>query len=311
MRKIFALLVVFVMFGAFAVPVFGVVEEGGNAFIGGTMMHPEYAFPEWQTHQDQSVAFRVGEPFTVVLDAGGATYAHVHAGWGYAFVIQTDIRVANMAYVENYDAFIESIVIDGNSVSFNADAVQIAYDGGIRIALTSYWAEDDMPLAGPVYGAPDDGDIGSFSRIEVRMAITEAGEANPFGGAAAAEPEPEPADEGEDEDEPEDADDADEPEEDSEEAEDDSEEPEDVEEPEEADEPIEPVAITADISDDTPADAPVEPAPADPAPADPAPTPAPAPVADSGGGISPAVIVLILVGVAVVGGVIFFMVKKK
>ncbi|MCL1845080.1 MAG: copper amine oxidase N-terminal domain-containing protein [Defluviitaleaceae bacterium] len=168
----------------------GEVASGGNAFFGGTMMH-EYMFPEWRTHEEQSVPFTVGEPFTAVLDAGGDTFAHVHAGWGYAFVVQTDIRVTNMAHVELYDVFIDSIVVDGSNINFNADAAYVAYDGGIRIGLTSYWAEGPTVLSGPTYGSLDSGDIGSFSRIEVTLAITEAGADNPFD-APAATPAPTP-----------------------------------------------------------------------------------------------------------------------
>jgi hypothetical protein len=144
-----------------------------NAWIGGTFMH-EYEFVEWYEHDEQSVTFTVGQPFTAVLDMGAGTRRHTSADWGYTLVVQTDI----MDSAENYSAYIHSISVDGRGVAFNPDAVEVGFDRGVRVALTSMWAEERV--------VDSYEDIGTFSRLEVVMAIVEAGQTADF----SAEPPP-------------------------------------------------------------------------------------------------------------------------
>jgi len=153
--------------------------SSGLAWIGGTFLTDEGEF-DWIPFEDQTTAFTVGEPFTVTLDFGSSTQTHGEAGWGFITVVQTDI----MDSASFYDAFIEDILVDGRSISFDANNIEVGFDGGVRISLTNGWAETPV-IAGTHV-------IGEFSKLEVVMAFVNAGDPNPFGGSADAPPEAPP-----------------------------------------------------------------------------------------------------------------------
>jgi hypothetical protein len=140
----------------------------GNAWIGGTFLTEEGEF-DWIPYEDQKTSFTVGEPFTVTLDFGSDTQTHGEASWGYITVVQTDI----MDSAALYDAFIDKILVDGREILFNPHNIEVGFDNGVRVALTSYWAED------PVVETPRV--IGEFSKLEVVMAFTVVGGEFPFG----------------------------------------------------------------------------------------------------------------------------------
>lgn len=142
----------------------------GNAWIGGTFLTDEGIF-DWIPYEDQSVAFELGVPFTVTLDFGSDTQTHGEADWGFISVVQTDI----MDSAINYDAFIESILVDGRSVFFDASVIEVGFDAGVRISLTNGWT--DTPVVSGV------NEIGTFSKLEVTMVFVAYGEENPFGDA--------------------------------------------------------------------------------------------------------------------------------
>jgi len=148
----------------------------GNAWIGGTFIDDEGEF-DWIEYQDQSVAFKLGVPFTVVLDFGSDKQTHGEAGWGYISVVQTDIQDS----ASNYDVYINDIRVDGHSISFEPGNVSVGFDRGVRFGLTDGWA------ANPVVSGPPA--IGEFSKLEVEVAFVAAGDPSPFG-ADTSTPEP-------------------------------------------------------------------------------------------------------------------------
>ncbi|MCL2457113.1 MAG: hypothetical protein FWD19_06165, partial [Defluviitaleaceae bacterium] len=178
-KKFFAFVLIFAMLCAMLPAVS--FATSGNAWIGGTFMH-EYEFVEWYEHKEQSVAFTVGQPFTAALDMGREKRQHVAADWGYILVVQTDLPE------ENYDVFINRITVDGRNINYNANNAFAGFEGGVRVALTSFWS-DDTVLSSHT-------DIGTFSRLEVEMAIVSVGTASPFSGETApqatAAPSPSP-----------------------------------------------------------------------------------------------------------------------
>ncbi|MCL1883299.1 MAG: hypothetical protein FWF81_06055 [Defluviitaleaceae bacterium] len=308
-KKLIAIFVTMVLLIGM-LPMMSVSASSGNAWVGGTFMH-YYEFVEWYSYEDYSVPFTVGQPFTAVLDFNVAeVYAgeeggtlnsrrHVAADWGYALVVQTD----HMGDTDEFDAFIESIVIDGRNVSFVSENVGLAFDAGIRVPVTIFppwFGGNEAPVENWM-------DIGEFTRMEVTLAIVTAGTPNPFGAAtpepAETEDEPTAAEEptAADEptaDEPTEGDPAeDEPTED-EPTEDES--ADDIELAEPPTEIIEIVPITEEIE---------VPAPATEVPqADP-----PAAIAtDSDSGMAPGLIAAIVVAALVaVGAIVFFVTKKK
>jgi len=144
-------------------PETGDVAMAGHAWIGGTFINEDGEF-DWIPWEDQKVAFTVGEQFTVTLDLGSDTQTHGEASWGYITVVQTDIMDPAMFY----DAFIEDILVDGSSVSFNPANIEVGFDEGVRISLTNGWSDDPV-IAGPQV-------IGTFSKLEVVMTFALAGD---------------------------------------------------------------------------------------------------------------------------------------
>jgi len=162
----------------------------GVAYIGGTFVfldrgHPDDDDPsadpdrcDWWAFEDQAVAIKIGEPFTVSIDLGSEKIRHDLAHWNgedYIVAIDTDIDLSPLFF----DAYIDSIKKDGNDIRFTADAVTVGSErGNLRISLTNSWAEsrgEPVPIAGPMA-------IGEFSKLEVTMVIVEADAPNPFGG---------------------------------------------------------------------------------------------------------------------------------
>jgi len=60
-----------------------------------------------------------------------------------------------------YGANIYDIRVDGSSINFNPNNVEVGWDGGVRITLTNGWADD------PVVAVP--AVLGQFSKLEVDM----------------------------------------------------------------------------------------------------------------------------------------------
>ena len=141
----------------------------GNAWIGGTFWAEDDEEFDWIEFQDQTVAFKLGEPFTVVLDMGSDKQTHGEADWGYISVVQTDIQDSAI----NYDVYINDIRVNGHSITFEPDNIEIKFDRGLRIPLTDAWADKAL-LSGPAA-------IGEFSKLEVEMVFVAAGDPNPFG----------------------------------------------------------------------------------------------------------------------------------
>jgi len=166
-------------------PVAVVLPDGGNVWIAGTFIYDgrdddiEEGVCEWYEFRDQSIPFEMGVPFTVVLDLGSETAKHDLAHWdGFIMCVETDVDV-NPAFLE---AFIDSIILDGKELSFNANNIEVGKDRGIRVPLTSGWS--DTPLG-------DHSAIGTFSKIEVTLVIGEYGVLeNPFSGTTVTEPGP-------------------------------------------------------------------------------------------------------------------------
>ncbi|MCL2002823.1 MAG: hypothetical protein FWG72_02325 [Oscillospiraceae bacterium] len=131
---------------------------GGYAWIGGTFLTEEGDF-DWVPFEDQKVAFELGVPFTVTLDFGSGTNTHGEASWGYITVVQTDM----MASASEFSAYIDSIIVDGRSINFYEENIEVGFDGGVRISLTNAWSDD------PVVASP--AIIGEFSKMEVTMAF--------------------------------------------------------------------------------------------------------------------------------------------
>jgi len=150
----------------------GDFATAGHAWIGGTFMTDDGDF-DWIPYEDQMVPFELGVPFVATLDFGAGKNTHGEAGWGYITVVQTDI----MDSASFYDAFIEDILVDGRSISFDANNIEVGFDGGVRISLTNGWAETPVVAGAHV--------IGEFSKLEVVMAFVAVGDPNPFGGAEA------------------------------------------------------------------------------------------------------------------------------
>ena len=155
-----------------------------NVWIGGTFLTDEGEY-DWVPHEDQSVPFKINEPFTVTLDYGSETTMHGEASWGYIVAIQTDIM--DSAVENELVAFIDEILLDGVSISFNNSNVGVGFDRGygIRISLTSTWADESVVQEHHLMGI-------EFSKLEVTMAFMELGSDNPFTGEAAEEPEDTP-----------------------------------------------------------------------------------------------------------------------
>ena len=164
-----------------------VLPTGGNAWIAGTVLYAgrtddvEEGIVDWYSFVDQSIAFEMGVPFTVVLDLGSETATHDVAHWdGYIICIDTDVD-SDPAF---FEAFIDTIVLNGRELSFNASNVVVGSgDDGLRIALSSTWNEAPFD---------DPSQIGTFSKLEITLVIGEYGVLeNPFG-AIEATPEPAP-----------------------------------------------------------------------------------------------------------------------
>ena len=154
----------------------GDIPTHGNAWIAGTFLYTDRTDGEdpdvvdWYEFTDQSIPFEMGVPFTVTLDLGGATATHDMAHWdGFIMCVETDVDFSPTFFV----AYIESIILDGRELSFDANNIEVGKDRGIRVPLTSGWS--DTPLG-------DHSIIGTFSKIEVTLAIGEYGVLeNPFG----------------------------------------------------------------------------------------------------------------------------------
>jgi len=171
------------------------LQMSGIAYIGGTFEFLNSDHPaggddpdrcDWWAFEDQAVAIEIGVPFTVTIDMGSEKIRHGEAVWNdedYIIAVDTDIA-SPPAF---FDAFIDTIVKDGNEVSFNAANVTVGSErGNLRISITNIWAEnagDPVPIAGPR-------SIGEFSKIEVTMVIVLADESDPFGAVTATEPGP-------------------------------------------------------------------------------------------------------------------------
>ncbi|MDR2589579.1 MAG: hypothetical protein LBC71_01130 [Oscillospiraceae bacterium] len=146
------------------------IEEellSGEAWIAGTFAEDEDSL-DWFEFKDQAVAFKVGEEFTVTVDVGDDVWIHGDAGWGYLAVINTDLSdiLADFLSVE-----IDKIIVDGEEIDFDADAMALWGEGGIRVGLTHVWREDGgdpIPLKGPET-------IGEFSKLEVVLTISIGG----------------------------------------------------------------------------------------------------------------------------------------
>ena len=134
----------------------GMIPAGGKAWIGGTFFNDDGDM-DWVAYEDQAVDFTFGEDFTVTLDFGDDTNEHGDAGWGFISVIQTDI----MNNDSMFSAEINSILVDGSEVDFTPEHIEVGSDGGLRVALTSAWAENQVVDG---YEA-----IGEFSKLEVNM----------------------------------------------------------------------------------------------------------------------------------------------
>ena len=142
-----------------ALPTHGYAWFAGTVLYAGRTDGVEGGLVDWYQFQDQSTAFEIGVPFTLTLDLGSEIATHDNAHWdGFFMCIQTDVD-ANQAY---YEAFIDRIVIDGREISFDAGNIEVDYDRGLRVPLTSTWSE--APLS-------DHSAIGSFSKIEVTLVI--------------------------------------------------------------------------------------------------------------------------------------------
>jgi len=169
-----------------------VLPTGGHVWIAGTVQYagrtddeaPDAT--EWYEFgglEGKNIPFEFGVPFTVTLDLGSETATHGEASWGgYIICVETDVNINP----DFYEAFIDKIVVDGNEVPFNPEGVEVGKDRGIRVPLTSGWAE--IPVL------DNHTRIGTFSKLEVTLVIAEYGTMeNPFtGGAAAPEPTPAP-----------------------------------------------------------------------------------------------------------------------
>jgi len=152
------------------------IPTHGNAWIAGTFLYAGRTDGEdpdavdWYEFRDQSVSFEMGAPFTVTLDLGSETATHDLAHWdGFIMCVETDVDFTPTLFV----AYIDSIILDGRALSFDPHNVEVGKDRGIRVTLTSGWS--DAPLS-------DHSLIGTFSKIEVTLAIGEYGVfENPFG----------------------------------------------------------------------------------------------------------------------------------
>ncbi|MDR2570165.1 MAG: hypothetical protein LBD23_07690 [Oscillospiraceae bacterium] len=151
----------------------------GNAWIGGTFLDEDGEFG-WIPYEDQQTPFELGVPFTATLDFGSDTNTHGEASFGFITVVQTDIMDSAIWY----DAYIDDILVDGSSISFNPNNIEVGFDGGVRVSLTNGWTEN--PVVAGVHV------IGTFSKLEVVMAFVEADEPSPFGGSDTPEDTPEP-----------------------------------------------------------------------------------------------------------------------
>jgi len=165
--------------------------SGGNVWFAGTVLYEgrtddiEPTDNDWYEFTEQAMPFEFGVPFTVRLDLGAETATHGPAVWGgYIFVVETDVLLAPTLF----DAAIESIVVDGNPVSFDPFVVEVGADRGIRVPLTSGWADEPV--------LPGYHSVGTFSTLEVTLAIwIYDQQGNPFGERdepAESEPTPTP-----------------------------------------------------------------------------------------------------------------------
>jgi len=154
------------------------IPPGGNVWFAGTVLYEgrtddlEPADNDWYEFTEQAMPFEFGVPFTLSLDLGAETATHGVAVWdGYIFVVETD--VVDLAPTL-FDAAIESILVDGSPVSFDPFVVEVGADRGIRVPLTSGWADEPV--------LPGYHSIGTFSTLEITLAIWIYGEQeNPFG----------------------------------------------------------------------------------------------------------------------------------
>ena len=155
-----------------AAPVYNIPEvtnPDGNVIIGGTFRDEDGEI-EWVRFDDHAVPFEIGVPFKAMVDLGSETNIHDEADWGYIMVVQTDLDVSE----DSLDAFIYEILVDGRSVSFKEENIEVGNErgeGGIRISLTNGWSDD------PVVFSPER--IGEFSKLEVIMVFVDKGEAKP------------------------------------------------------------------------------------------------------------------------------------
>jgi hypothetical protein len=141
----------------------GIIPPGGKAWIGGTFFDDEGDI-DWVEYEDQAVDFTFGEDFTVTLDFGDDTNEHGDAGWGFIAVVQTDV----MNNDSMFSAEINSILVDGEEIDFEPEHVEVGFERGLRIALTSAWAENQVVDG---YEA-----IGEFSKLEVNMKLIIGGD---------------------------------------------------------------------------------------------------------------------------------------
>jgi len=131
----------------------------GKAWIGGTFMKDDGEV-DWVEFKDQSVDFALNELFTVGVDFGDEKNRHDDAGWGFISVVQTDL-LGNPPLA----VFIQSILVDGEEIEFDAANAEAGDDGGIRVSLTNVWADNPVVASYNV--------IGEFSSLEVTLAFIE------------------------------------------------------------------------------------------------------------------------------------------
>ena len=153
------------------------------AWIGGTFWVEEDEKYDWIPFEDHTVTFKINQPFTAVLDLGSETQTHDEAEFGYITVVQTNIMDDDTSF---FDGYIHDILVDGRSIKFNKDNIEVGFDNGIRIALTNGWSED------PVVSNP--GVIGTFSKLEVILALMQYDSPEPdfYAYLGVEEPEPSP-----------------------------------------------------------------------------------------------------------------------
>jgi len=125
-------------------------------------------------YENQKTQFKIGEPFTAVLDTGDTIISHGDFGWtsgepGHYLSINTDIE----GCFSYYDVQIHDVKLDGKNISFNADGSDnptgyASYDSDVHkisVSITNFWDENPVISCHSV--------IGEFSKIEVTLTIFE------------------------------------------------------------------------------------------------------------------------------------------